>query len=296
MTFFTWSKTAADNDDADSTVNVREGWAPSIVNNSIRAAMAALAKWRDDLSGNLVTAGTSTAYTLTTNQTFTSLTDGLSVTARMDETSGASPTLNVDSLGAKSIATYYGTAIPTGALVGGGVYTFTYDSTDDKWIVHGRFADTLTSGSNPNLVAIEALAGTTGALRKTAANTWSLDDGTTTINFIKDGGGDTLSTGIAGDIEIPFACTITGVTLLADQSGSIVIDLWKDTYANFPPTDADTITASATPTISSATKSTDTTLTGWTTSVSAGDIIRVNIDSVTSITRITLSLKVKRFI
>lgn len=296
MTFFTWSKTAADNDDADSTVNVREGWAPSIVNNSIRAAMAALAKWRDDLSGNLVTAGTSTAYTLTTNQTFTSLTDGLSVTARMDETSGASPTLNVDSLGAKSIATYYGTAIPTGALVGGGVYTFTYDSTDDKWIVHGRFADTLTSGSNPDLVAIEALAGTTGALRKTAANTWSLDDGTTTINFIKDGGGDTLSTGIAGDIEIPFACTITGVTLLADQSGSIVIDLWKDTYANFPPTDADTITASATPTISSATKSTDTTLTGWTTSVSAGDIIRVNIDSVTSITRITLSLKVKRFI
>lgn len=296
MTFFTWSKTAADNDDADSTVNVREGWAPSIVNNSIRAAMAALAKWRDDLSGNLVTAGTSTAYTLTTNQTFTSLTDGLSVTARMDETSGASPTLNVDSLGAKSIATYYGTAIPTGALVGGGVYTFTYDSTDDKWIVHGRFADTLTSGSNPDLVAIEALAGTTGALRKTAANTWSLDDGTTTINFIKDGGGDTLSTGIAGDIEIPFACTITGVTLLADQSGSIVIDLWKDTYANFPPTDADSITASAVPTISSATKSTDTTLTGWTTSVSAGDIIRVNIDSVTTITRITLSLKVKRFI
>lgn len=296
MTFFTWSKTASDNDDADGTVNVREGWAPSIVNNSIRAAMAALAKWRDDLSGNLVTAGTSTAYTLTTNQTFTSLTDGLSVTARMDETSGASPTLNVDSLGAKSIATYYGTAIPTGALVGGGVYTFVYDSTDDKWIVHGRFADTLTSGSNPDLVAIEALAGTTGALRKTAANTWTLDDGTTTINFIKDGGGDTLSTGIAGDIEIPFACTITGVTLLADQSGSIVIDLWKDTYANFPPTDADTITASATPTISSATKSTDTTLTGWTTSVSAGDIIRVNIDSVTSITRITLSLKVKRFI
>ena len=55
-------------------------------------------------------------------------------------------------------------------------------------------------------------------------------------------------------------------------SGSIVIDVWKDTYANFPPTVADTITASAKPTLSSATKSDDTTLTGWTTAVTAGDV------------------------
>ena len=32
-------------------------------------------------------------------------------------------------------------------------------------------------------------------------------------------------------------------------SGSIVIDVWKDTYANFPPIVADTITASAKPTL-----------------------------------------------
>jgi hypothetical protein len=143
MTVFSWSTTAANNDDSDSTVNWREGQSPGSVNNSARAMMAALAKFRDDAAGNLVTAGTSTAYTLTTNQVFTALTDGIAVTARMDETSGAAPTLNLDGLGAKSIAGVYGTAIPTGYLRGGGVYTFVYDSTDDKFIVHGYAGHTV---------------------------------------------------------------------------------------------------------------------------------------------------------
>ena len=114
------------------------------------------------------------------------------------------------------------------------------------------------------------------------------------INFIMDGGGEVLSTGIQGDIQLPTGYTITEAILLADQSGSIVIDIWKDTYANYPPTVADTITASAKPTLSSAIKSSDATLTGWTTAIAAGDILRVNIDSVSTITRVTLSLKVQR--
>lgn len=117
---------------------------------------------------------------------------------------------------------------------------------------------------------------------------------TSAVSFVIDGGGSAITTGIKGDILIPFACTITQASLLADQSGSIVLDLWKDTYANSPPTVADTITASAKPTITSATKSQDSTLTGWTTSVAAGDILRINVDSVTSITRCTLALKVTR--
>jgi hypothetical protein len=115
-----------------------------------------------------------------------------------------------------------------------------------------------------------------------------------TLNFVIDGDGATIATGIKGDLVVDFACTITGVTLLADQSGSIVVDVWKDTYANFPPTDADSITASAPPTITTATKSQDTTLTGWTTSIAAGDILRFNVDSVTSIQRATVALTVAR--
>lgn len=290
-----WSQTANSNTTADSSVNWQEGQSPGSVNGSARAMMAAIAKYRDDTSGNLVTGGTSTAFTLTTNQGLTSLTDGFMVTARMSATSGATPTLNVDSLGAKSIATVYGTAIPTGALLSGGVYTFVYDSTDDKWIVHNRFGDGMYSGSYPDLVAIEAVTGT-GVARRTADNTWSLDDGTTNLLMTVDNRSTVFSTGIVGDIHVPFACTITGIFLLVDQTGSIVLDLWKDTYAQYPPTNADSITASAKPTISSGTKATDTTLSGWTTSISAGDIIRVNIDSVSTVTRFTLAIRVKRFV
>jgi hypothetical protein len=115
-----------------------------------------------------------------------------------------------------------------------------------------------------------------------------------TAVFIIDGGGSAITTGIKGDIQFQYAGTINSVTLLADQSGSIVVDIWKDSYANHPPTVADTITASAKPTISTATKSTDTTLTGWTTSISAGDILRFNVDSITTCTRVSLILKITK--
>jgi len=105
--------------------------------------------------------------------------------------------------------------------------------------------------------------------------------------------GAALTTGIKQDFLIPFACTITKATLLADQSGNVVIDIWKDTFANFPPTVADTITAAAKPTLSAAAKSEDATLTGWTTAIAAGDILRFNVDSVASITRLAINLDVE---
>jgi hypothetical protein len=114
------------------------------------------------------------------------------------------------------------------------------------------------------------------------------------ITFIIDGGGSAITTGQKGHLEIPFKCQIQRVTLLADQSGSIVIDIWKDSYANFPPTVADSITASAKPTLSSAQKYQDSTLTGWTTTINAGDILAFNVDSASTVTRVTLSLKVKK--
>lgn len=106
-----------------------------------------------------------------------------------------------------------------------------------------------------------------------------------------DGGGSAITTGAKGYVEIPYAMTITANTVVCDQSGSIVIDVWKDTYANALPTDADSITASAPPTVSTAVKSQDSTLTGWTTAVSAGDVVGFNVDSATTVTRCTLTIK-----
>jgi hypothetical protein len=118
--------------------------------------------------------------------------------------------------------------------------------------------------------------------------------GITDITLVIDGGGSAITTGEKGHLEIPFACNIQQVTMEADQAGSIVVDIWKDTYANFPPIDADSITASAPPTISSAQKSQDSTLTGWIKSIAAGDILAFNVDSCTTITRVTISLKVAK--
>ena len=57
-------------------------------------------------------------------------------------------------------------------------------------------------------------------------------------------------------------------------------------------TDADSITASAPVTISSATKAQDATLTGWTTAISAGDVLGFNVDSASTVTKATLTIKV----
>ena len=114
---------------------------------------------------------------------------------------------------------------------------------------------------------------------------------TVSLNFIIDGGGSAITTGIKGDIVVDFACEIQSVTLLADQAGSIKVDIWKDTYANFPPDNGDTITGGAEPEIAAATKDYDATLVGWTTSISSGDILRVNVDSAATVERVTLSLE-----
>ena len=144
--------------------------------------------------------------------------------------------------------------------------------------------DTMTSDSATSLATQQSIK----------AYVDSVANSTASISFLIDGGGSALETGIKGDLEIPFDCTITQATAMADQSGSVVVDVWKDTYANFPPTDADSITASAPITISSSTKSQDSTLTGWTKTISAGDILRFNVDSCTTITRVVISLKITK--
>lgn len=176
MTLFSWSTTAASNNTADSTINWREGQAPATVNNSARAMMAAVAKFRNDLSGMTDTAGSSTAYTFASSQGYSALSDGITVTARLHTTSGAAPTLNVDSLGAKAIRVFSATALPTGALSGGSIHRFTYDSGDDVWYVHNYFSDSFNATTAPDLNAIEALS-TTGILRRSGAATWSTDAG-----------------------------------------------------------------------------------------------------------------------
>lgn len=108
-----------------------------------------------------------------------------------------------------------------------------------------------------------------------------------------DAGGGTLPTGIRGYVEIPFACNVVGWTILAAQSGSIVIDIYRDSYANFPPVVGDTITGSEKPTLASAQKNQDLSLSTWAPAIAAGDILAFNIDSVSGIKQVTLGLRLE---
>lgn len=110
--------------------------------------------------------------------------------------------------------------------------------------------------------------------------------------FVLDGGGSAIGTGPKGYLEIPFAGTITAVRMQANTSGSAVVDIKKATYSGLPTTSS--ICASAKPTLSSAQKMQDTTLTGWTTSVAAGDWLEFNVDSLSGIGRLTISLTIVR--
>lgn len=118
-------------------------------------------------------------------------------------------------------------------------------------------------------------------------------DSIKTFGIVIDAGDSVITTGIKGDLVIPYNLRILSWQILADQSGSIQIDIWKDTYANFPPTSADSIVASAYPNISGAARNTSSTLTGWTTTINKNDILRFNVDSVLTIKRATLTLTAK---
>jgi hypothetical protein len=81
-------------------------------------------------------------------------------------------------------------------------------------------------------------------------------------------------------IHCPTAGQIAKVVIATGPigtNGSCVVDVWKN--AVFPPQVADSITASAKPTITAGVSYQDITLTGWNKTVNAGDWLAFNLDS-----------------
>ena len=114
------------------------------------------------------------------------------------------------------------------------------------------------------------------------------------INYIFDGGGQTVTTGLKGSIVVPFACTINSWSLVASPSGSITVDVWKTPLADYPPSVADSITGGAKPAISAGQQASSSSLGAWTTAIAEGDTISFNVDAVTDVTIASISLKVTR--
>jgi hypothetical protein len=107
-----------------------------------------------------------------------------------------------------------------------------------------------------------------------------------------DGGLSFLVAPHSQDIVMPYAGTITGWTVIAQESGSIQFDVLKCAYAGFAAFSS--VVGTTPPTLSSAIKNTGADMTGWTTGFSAGDIFRVTMSSVSSIYSATVALTYSR--
>ena len=120
-------------------VNIAEGMQAGLMNDALRAAMADSKKWQLDWSG-IVTAGTSNAYTITSNQGIAAYADGLRFTFRADRNNTGAATLNVDSRGAKALRKVTGGALAAVAaddIVAEAVYDVVYDLSSDVFVIVG---------------------------------------------------------------------------------------------------------------------------------------------------------------
>jgi microcystin-dependent protein len=94
--------------------------------------MPRTAEWRDDVSGTITTGGTSTAYTVISNQGFDTLAhmNGAMIAFVPHTTNGATVTLNVDGLGVKPLRYGPGLELQSGILIQGTPYVATYNNSD----------------------------------------------------------------------------------------------------------------------------------------------------------------------
>jgi microcystin-dependent protein len=234
MTLYKWSTTAANNATADSTINWAEGQAPSSVNDSARAEMAAVAKFRDDIAGAITTGGSSTAYTAASSQGFNSLANmsGRMIAFVPHTTSGATVTLNVDGLGAKPLRSAPSAELLAGVLVQGTPYVATYYNATQEWILHGFYGNpynvplggmlefTGTTAPNSSFVLPfgQAISRTTyAAYFAMVGTTYGAGDGSTTFNVIDkrgrvSAGKDDMGGSAAGRITTA-GSSVDGATL-----------------------------------------------------------------------------------
>jgi hypothetical protein len=116
------------------------------------------------------------------------------------------------------------------------------------------------------------------------------------VNYVIDGNGSVITSGTVGSVEVPWNATPLSWNMFSDVSGSISVDVRRVTYANWAgsPTSANSIVGSEKPTITTAFKNQDTSLTSWS-GISAGDILNFHVDATpTSIKKATVAIKMRK--
>lgn len=123
-----WDTTAANNNSTPPD-GFPENMDYSDVNNAARELMAVMARFYKDLNGTLATTGSANTYAVTLNSGATAYFQGMWIAVEINATNTGASTINVNTLGAKSIVQADGTALEAGDLQSGNIYELRYDGT-----------------------------------------------------------------------------------------------------------------------------------------------------------------------
>ena len=150
-----WSTTAASNGNSDASINLAEGMPPSVMNDSARQMMGRIAEILKDLGGGISAGGTANALTLTATSAFTTLADGRPVAFRAIADNTGATTINVNTIGTKSIRKMVGSGevdLVAGDIKNGGTFVLRYGTAFNggagAWMLQNPVIDV------PNIVTL----------------------------------------------------------------------------------------------------------------------------------------------
>ncbi len=217
--------------DASNTTRWAEGMNPSAVNDGARGLEGLLSRGlKATIDGCTTTGGSSTVYTVADPRTLTAYYDGLTLCIQWHTATGASPTINVDALGAKNLEWPDGTAVGANDLPSGGRSWMVYDGTQFQVLTLGGPPATVGAhtASNTDTLLNKSLAlGSNTVTGTTAQFNTALSDGT----FATLAGSETLTN---KTLTTPIISSIsnTGTLTLPTSSDTLVGRATTDTLTN----------------------------------------------------------------
>lgn len=116
-------------------------------------------------------------------------------------------------------------------------------------------------------------------------------DLTRTINYVIDSGSIEMIGGNKGTLTIDVTGTIENLTILSDQIGTVILDIKKSNYTDYP--NFVSILGGSYIQMLDNSKYKDENLTNWDKSINAGDILNFEVINVSGIRRFLVSLKLK---
>ena len=160
--------------------------------------------------------------------------------------------------------------------------------------VEGVSDTSLVIGQNTISFSGSTLTSTINGVTDTALISVSGGGSLAPIRIGWDGQGGVVSTGSTRYYVLPYACTITGWSIVATgTSPTTTIDVWRVASGTSLPAVGNTIMGTK-PALSTGNAVRSTTLTGWSpTTFSSGDIIGFNLDAVSNALTIVFSLEIQ---